>query len=99
MPSRGYWLRRGWISRAVRRSASLSLLIATFCISAAAQQIRVSGSVRDSTGAVVPGAAVTLRSQHSMQIVKTGFAGGFVFAAVTDPSGTVQVVANGFAPA
>jgi hypothetical protein len=58
MPSRGYWLHRGWISRAVRRSASL--LIATFCISAAAQQVRVSGSVRDSTGAVIPGAAVNV---------------------------------------
>jgi len=97
MLSRGYWLRRGLISRAVRRSASL--LIATFCISAAAQQVRVSGSVRDSTGAVIPGAAVTLRSQHSTQTVKTSSAGEFVFAAVTDPSGTVQVVANGFAPA
>src|SRR6266700_4854352 len=66
--------------------------------SAAAQAIRVTGSVTDSSGAVISGADVALHSSHSIQVVKTNSAGEFVFSELTDLSGTVRVTANGFSP-
>ena len=82
-----------WVVR-----ASTLLLYGTLSISAAAQQITVSGTVRDPIGAVIPGAVVTLRSANSTQTAKTGPDGEFTFAVVPDSSGSVQVTAKGFAP-
>ena len=56
----------------------------------------MSGSVRGEHGAVVVDGQVTLRSEHSIQTVKTGTDGGFSFAPVPDHSGIVDVVAKGF---
>jgi outer membrane receptor protein involved in Fe transport len=69
------------------------------CVSAAAQQVTVSGMVRDATGAAISGAEVTLHSQLSTQNTKTGPDGGFLFSAVSGLSGTVRVAADSFAPA
>ncbi len=78
---------------------SFSLFLPVFCISVAAQQFTVTGTVRDTTGAVISGAEVTLRSAHLARTTKTGLDGVFVFSGVADSSGTVQVTANSFAPA
>jgi outer membrane receptor protein involved in Fe transport len=80
-------------------AARLLLLAGGCCVSAAAQQLTVAGTVRDSTGAVIVGAEVTLVSAQSTQSTRTGPEGGFVFSGVTGPSGTVRVIANSFAPA
>ena len=85
----------GWIYRA----AGLCLLVSALWTSAAAQQVTVTGTVRDTTGAVIAGAEVTLRSPQSTQSTKTGPGGDFVFFAVTGPAGSVRVTANSFAPA
>jgi outer membrane receptor protein involved in Fe transport len=79
------------------------LLLASW-ISAAAQQVTVSGTVRDTSGAVIAGAEITLRSPHSpqttpTQTTKTGPDGVFAFSGVTSASGSVRVTANSFAPA
>jgi iron complex outermembrane recepter protein len=76
----------------------LALLLAG-CVSAEAQQLTVTGTVRDTTGAVVVGAEVTLRSPQSTQSTKTGPDGGFVFSGVTGSSGSARVTANSFGPA
>lgn len=75
------------------------LVIAALCASAAAEQFTVAGTVRDTTGAVVVGAEVTLRSPQSTLSTKTGPDGTFVFSSVTGTSGSVRVTANSFAPA
>jgi outer membrane receptor protein involved in Fe transport len=82
--------------RCFHRTTLLSLLL---CISAQAQQFTVTGTVRDSTGAVISGAEVALRSPHFTQSTRTGPDGVFVFSGVSDSSGTAQVTANSFAPA
>src|SRR5260370_12690316 len=64
--------------------------------SAAAQSVRVTGSVTDSSGAVISGADVALQSLHSTQVVKTNLAAQFEFSDQTDLSGTVRVTATGF---
>ena len=94
----------GWVHRAAELCALLvlgSALCASFCTffctSAAAQQFTVSGTVQDSTGAMIAGADVTLRSPQSTQFTRTGPDGRFVFSGVTGPSGTVRITANSFA--
>ena len=91
----------GWVHRAAGLCALL-LISATctfFSTSAAAQHFAVTGTVRDTTGAVIAGAEVTLRSPQSNQSTKTGPDGGFVFSAVTGATGSVRVTANSFATA
>src|SRR5271165_2868681 len=75
------------------------MLAAILCTTAAAQSVTVSGTVRDSSGAVVAGAEVTLRLQQSTRSAKTGPDGGFTFAGVSAESGSVRVTATSFAPA
>ena len=84
----------GW--RSWTRRAFVLLLAVGSCVCAAAQEIKVSGSVYDQSGAVVVGATVTLHSQHSTQTLKTGSSGEFAFTPVPDHSGTVQVTDKGF---
>lgn len=85
----------GWI----RRTAGPYLLVFAVCITAAAQQVTVAGTVRDATGAVIAGAEVTLRWPQSTRSTKTGLDGAFVFSAVTGSSGSVRVTAQPFDPA
>ena len=55
--------------------------------------------VQDATGAAIPGAQVTLHSSGSSQTTTTNVEGRFSFTALSISSGSVRVVANGFAPA
>jgi hypothetical protein len=57
--------------------------------------VRVDGTVRDSTGALIPGAQV----QAGSQTVITDAAGRFLLPCVPVNSGTVVVEAGGFSPA
>ena len=82
-----------WIRPAAR--ASLLLLTTGFCQFALAQAT-VSGVVRDSSGAAVAGAEVTLRTDRTSATVKTGSEGRFSFLAVPDSSGLIRVTAPGF---
>src|SRR5207245_2034747 len=63
-----------------------------------AQDVTISGSVHDSSGASIAGAEVTLRTAHSSLSAKSRSDGRFSFNSVTDSSGTVRVTASGFAP-
>src|SRR5579864_2866663 len=63
---------------------------------ACAQETRVEGSVRDSSGAVVVGASVRLVSGAFQSEVKTDAAGHFAFVSVPGSSGSVEVSQPGF---
>jgi outer membrane receptor protein involved in Fe transport len=77
----------------------VSAFSALLCIAAAAQQVTVTGTVRDSTGAAIAGAEVMLRTAQYTHSTKTALDGTFSFSAVTGSSGTVHVTADSFAPA
>jgi outer membrane receptor protein involved in Fe transport len=80
-----------------RNLALLALLAALTCApQALAQAMRVQGVVRDSTGASVPGARVTLTAGSYSANTTTDTAGGFAFDGVMAGSGTVAVTAKGF---
>lgn len=80
-----------------RLAAALGLLI-VLAVPVYAQTGSISGSVVDDSGAVVPGATVTLAGPRS-QTTTSGPAGAYRF--VTLPAGTYQisVLLSGFAPA
>ncbi|PYV74978.1 MAG: hypothetical protein DMG97_07470, partial [Acidobacteria bacterium] len=81
-----------------RGRLSLLLLIAIPTVSTSASaQVQVTGSVQDQSGAVISGAAVTLKSEHSSLTVSSAPNGGFSFAGVLDTTGTIRVTADGFA--
>src|SRR5579863_3800964 len=82
-----------------RRTACALAWLMTFSVSAAAQQLTVTGTVRDTAGAVIADAEVTLRSPQSTQSTRTGPDGAFAFFAVSGSSGSVQVTASSFAAA
>jgi outer membrane receptor protein involved in Fe transport len=73
-------------------------LIAVLCGTVAAQQVTVTGSILDPSGGTISGALVNLHSSHSTQSTKTGPDGEFSFPELPDNTGTVKVVAKGFAP-
>ena len=75
---------------------AICVLLAIFCLPVIAQ-VKVTGSVRDASGAAIQGAHVSLRSTHSSLSTKTDAAGSFVFASVPDSSGSIRVAAPGFA--
>lgn len=83
------------------RTRILALL--TLCLwvvpSAVAQTGRVEGTVRDSSGAVVSGATVTLESGEYRAQTKTDSQGQFSFQAVPATSGTLEVRVEGFSVA
>jgi len=76
----------------------LFLLMIGLCQSALAQ-VAVSGVVRDSSGAAISNAEVTLRTHRTSAAAKTGSEGRFSFAAVSDSSGSIRVTAPGFSTA
>lgn len=80
-------------------TALLLLFVASLCSPATAQQITITGSVRDSSGAAISGAQLTLRSRHASLSTKSGTDGRFNFLGVPDSSGSVRVSASGFASA
>jgi outer membrane receptor protein involved in Fe transport len=61
-----------------------------------AQGLRVTGTVRDTSGSVVQGAEVELRGKSHSATASTDASGAFIFDNVTDMSGTVVFRAKGF---
>jgi outer membrane receptor protein involved in Fe transport len=93
-------MRKSWVGpspRVVRLEILLWILVAA--CAAAAQSVRVEGTVRDSTGAAVAGAQVALRAGSGSASRVTDAHGSFIFDSVTQNSGTVTVRAEGFATA
>ena len=88
----------GRIACLVRHAAMTCSLAFAFCMPAASQQFTITGTVRDSSGAAIAGAEVTLRSPQNTQSTKTAPNGTFAFSAVTGSSGIVRVRADSFAP-
>ena len=63
-----------------------------------AQTIRLAGVVRDSAGAVIPGASLQLRAGSYEANAISDAEGQFVFAGVGGTSGTIAAHADGFTP-
>ena len=83
--------------RRVRRYATLALFLWLGCASALmAQQRRVEGVVRDTSGASVPGALVQLTAGSYSAQATTDDSGNFAFEAAPAASGTITVTAKGF---
>jgi outer membrane receptor protein involved in Fe transport len=88
------------VDREVNAALALAFWSAIFlCAPALAHPVVITGVVRDVTGAVIPGATVTLRSEHSTQTANTGPDGEFSFRIAEDSSATIHVEASGFATA
>lgn len=83
--------------RDVRPVCAVICALLTGLGSPLAAQVRVSGYVRDASGAAIQGAEVSLRSAHSSLSTKTDAAGSFIFASVPDSSGSIRIAAMGFA--
>jgi outer membrane receptor protein involved in Fe transport len=77
-------------------SALLALILILFAAPLQAQGVRVEGTVRDSTGASVPGAQVELRAKSYTAVAITDSAGAFAFEHVPETSCTFIVTATGF---
>jgi outer membrane cobalamin receptor len=80
----------------VSSRCSFLLFVASICC---AQQITISGTVTDATGAAIQGAQVTLNSSGQVQTVSTTEDGRFSFLVLPKVNGVVRVNANGFAAA
>jgi outer membrane receptor protein involved in Fe transport len=74
----------------------LGALLLLFAPSARSQTFRVEGVVRDSSGAVLPGAKISLTAKSYSASSTTDSAGNFLFANVPESSGTLAVSAAGF---
>src|SRR5205085_2420433 len=83
-------------SAPVRIIAFVFFLSCFFSAPAKAQELMISGSVRDSSGAAIPNAEVTLRAGQFTSSARTHTDGSFAFVSVPERSGSVHVVANGF---
>jgi hypothetical protein len=91
----GFFLRRAF--------AFLALLLLTFCVKGFAQggaSGAVQGEVRDSSGALIAGAEVTLTGAGggSVRLVRTNGEGSFAATLLPPGSYRVEVKAAGFAP-
>jgi len=82
------------------RSSLLLLLVTILALPLAAQNVSstLNGTVRDSSGAVVPGATVTLTNDQTgaTRVVQSNAEGYFVFAAVLPGAYSVTVEMAGF---
>jgi len=72
---------------------------AAFISMAAAESIRISGTVRDTTGSAVTGAVVNIRAGKFSATTHTDSKGEFVFAQVPNGPGLLEIVSTGFAEA
>lgn len=83
-------------------NACVTICAAVFCFllppSAQAQKVRVTGVVRDASGASVAGARVDLHANSFVASAITDAAGAFAFENVPETSGTLQVTAKDFQP-
>jgi len=93
------WLARAPVTAAVGLSLALLLLMAT---PSPSQQITgsLSGIVADPSGAVIPGAAVTMTNELSGDVrrTETNTEGYFSISGVMPGSYTVRIEAKGFSP-
>src|SRR6476660_843848 len=78
-------------------NAGILFLTCALCTCLHAQQVTLTGAVRDSSGAAIAGAEVRVRTTHLSLSTKTGSDGRFAFNPMPESSGTVRVVAPGFA--
>jgi outer membrane receptor protein involved in Fe transport len=74
----------------------IGLMFVMVCAQLWAQETRVEGTVSDASGAAIAGASVRLRAGTYQSEMKTDATGHFVFLAVPDASGSLEVVAEGF---
>jgi len=72
------------------------LIAARPCLS---QTIRVEGTVRDPSSALIAGASVSVQSGPYRATIKSDPAGHFLFSSVPGTSGTIEIQAEGFSPA
>jgi hypothetical protein len=77
--------------------ALLALLLVPHCFAQVATG-RISGTVKDPRGALVPGATVTILNEATSvsQSVETGPSGFYIFEAVNPGTYTLNVIASGF---
>jgi outer membrane receptor protein involved in Fe transport len=87
------------VKNGVRRLVMAHLLVVAATWAAAQPAVRVTGVVRDSSGAAIPGASVDLRAAHFSSSIKTDSDGHFAFESVPDGTGSVRVSAPGFTSA
>jgi Carboxypeptidase regulatory-like domain len=82
------------------RFAALCLVFAFLLlpVAAAAQTATIHGQVTDPSGAVIPGAAISLTSGAQTLQAKSSADGQYSFAAIAPGLYTVSVTADGFAP-
>lgn len=91
-----------WVSRWIRYSAVpglvVMLLLAAVCGFAQTTNGRITGSIQDATGAVIPGASLTLVNNRTdaKAEMQTDAVGGFVFPALPPGVYTLTVGATGF---
>ena len=92
--------RRGnWLSLGAGLLAALLLLFALPALHAQTTA-QISGTVTDTTGAVIPGATVTLINEATQdtRVVKSNGDGLYSFPALLPSSYTIKVTAKGFEP-
>lgn len=77
----------------------MAALLLAATAAAAQPSVRVTGVVRDSSGAAIAGAAVDLRAGHFSSSLKTDSDGHFAFRSVPDTAGSVHASAPGFTSA
>jgi len=65
-------------------------------LTATAQQARVFGTVKDSSGAAVASARVTVHSANKIETIQTDSAGKFEFTDIADLTGNIEISAAGF---
>src|SRR2546425_8918663 len=84
----------------MRRTISLTLVLVSLALPSFAQRITASirGTVTDSTGAVVPGATVTVKNENTgfSRSTVTNGAGSYSFAELPTGTYTVEVSLTGF---
>src|ERR1700745_2035189 len=78
--------------------AAFSFLMLPFVLSlrSGAQQLTISGSVRDGRRTGISKAEVTLRARHFASSTRTDPEGNFSFGSISEASGSVRVIAIGF---
>ena len=81
-----------------RGLAMLLALLATFCAQTWAQGTRISGTVSDSSGAVIASAQVDLRAKGYSATTDTDSEGNFFFNSVTAQQADITVTAKGMEP-
>lgn len=79
-----------------RRFVRAGVILCLLSLSASAQQSRVFGTVKDSRGAAIVSARVTVHSANKIETTQTDSAGKFEFNDIADLTGTIEVAAVGF---